>query len=376
MMTPMRYICLVFFVILSLHFIMTVSHEEYGRATSFSSLNSKWRNKPEPPRPKPVFVDEDVRPAPARKANATFVILARNADLNGVMESIRQLEDRFNRHYHYPYVFLNEKPFSEEFKRWTSNLASGTVEYGLIPKSHWEQPSHINEELAKAAREKMVQDQVIYGGSVAYRNMCRFNSGYFFRHPLLLKYRYYWRVEPGIKYFCDMDNDPFLFMQDNDKVYGFTLSLYEYQRTIPTLWDATRQFIKENPQYLPKDNAMAFISDDGGRNYNLCHFWSNFEIGNLDFWRSEAYTKYFEYLDLRGGFYYERWGDAPVHSLGVALFARKDQIHFFKEIGYRHEPFQHCPQGDTWMNGKCWCDPKDTFDYIPYSCTYRYDRMF
>lgn len=52
-----------------------------------------------------------------RKANATFVILARNGDLKDVINSIKQMEDRFNRHYHYPYVFLNDQPFSEEFKR-------------------------------------------------------------------------------------------------------------------------------------------------------------------------------------------------------------------------------------------------------------------
>jgi alpha 1,2-mannosyltransferase len=49
---------------------------------------------------------------------------------------------------------------------------------------------------------------------------------------------------------------------------------------------------------------------------------------------------FFEYLDKAGGFYYERWGDAPVHSIGAALFAKKEQIHFFDDIGYRHEPFQ------------------------------------
>jgi hypothetical protein len=33
--------------------------------------------------------------------------------------------------------------------------------------------------------------------------------------------------------------------------------------------------------------------------------WSNFEIADMDFWRSEAYTKFFEYLENTGGFYYE-----------------------------------------------------------------------
>lgn len=91
--------------------------------------------------------------------------------------------------------------------------------------------------------------------------------------------------------------------------------------------------------------------------------WSNFEIGDLNFWRGEAYTKYFEFLDSKGGFYYERWGDAPVHSIGAALFARKDQIHFFNDIGYKHEPFMHCPQGEAHARGKCWCDAKQNFDY-------------
>jgi hypothetical protein len=27
-------------------------------------------------------------------------------------------------------------------------------------------------------------------------------------------------------------------------------------------------------------------------------------------------------------------GDAPVHSIGAALFAKKEELHFFDEIGY------------------------------------------
>jgi Glycolipid 2-alpha-mannosyltransferase len=31
-----------------------------------------------------------------------------------------------------------------------------------------------------------------------------------------------------------------MFMKENDKVYGFTLALYESEKTIPTLWDVTK----------------------------------------------------------------------------------------------------------------------------------------
>ena len=100
--------------------------------------------------------------------------------------------------------------------------------------------------------------------------------------------------------------------------------MYEFGATIPTLWETTKEFVKENPQYVAKNNAMGYMSDDNGNSYNLCHcafchnlimitrnshhvlsVWSNFEIANMDFWRSEAYMKYFEYLDSKGGFYYE-----------------------------------------------------------------------
>lgn len=51
------------------------------------------------------------------KANATFVFLCRNDDLPGVVTSIQQMEDRFNRRCKYPWVLLNDEPFTEDFKK-------------------------------------------------------------------------------------------------------------------------------------------------------------------------------------------------------------------------------------------------------------------
>ncbi|KAH8081227.1 alpha-1,2-mannosyltransferase [Filobasidium floriforme] len=311
-----------------------------------------------------------------RKAKAVFVVLARNSDLWALTDSMKQMEDRFNHWAGYDWVFLNDEPFDDVFKKFTQSLTNSKCSYGLIEPHEWHQPDWIDEERATAAREEMIRKKVIYGHSVPYRNMCRYNSGFFFRHPLLADYDYYWRVEPSVKFFCDIAYDPFLVMQDQGKVYGFTISLFEYIETIPSLWDSVKDFIKKYPEYIPEGNGMKFLSDDGGETYNRCHFWSNFEIGDLNFWRSEAYMKFFEHLDEAGGFYYERWGDAPVHSIGAALFAKKEQIHFFEDIGYRHEPFQHCPQGEAHSRGKCWCDVSNNFDWEWYSCTNKYVDMF
>ncbi|KAF5329373.1 hypothetical protein D9619_009451 [Psilocybe cf. subviscida] len=309
-----------------------------------------------------------------KRENATFVILCRNDQLWDAVKSVREIEDRFNRRYHYPYVFLNEVPFTEEFKYLLQNIVSSKAEFGLIPHDHWFQPDWIDEERAAAGRTKMVADDIIYGGSVSYRNMCRFNSGFFFRHPLMLKYKWYWRIEPDVHFHCDILFDPFRFMEEHNKIYGFTISMVEYEATIATLWGHVKKFIADHPQYVAKDNAMGFISDDStGSSYNLCHFWSNFEVGNMEFWRGEAYMKFFEYLDSQGGFYYERWGDAPVHSIAAALFANKDQIHFFDEIGYEHAPYTHCPKAaDHFEKGRCTCNPGNNVDWDGISCHNKY----
>ena len=99
--------------------------------------------------------------------------------------------------------------------------------------------------------------------------------------------------------------------------------------------------------------------------------WSNFEIGNLNWLRSQAYTDFFETLDRDGGFFYERWGDAPVHSIAAGLLLNKDEVHFFEDIGYWHVPFTHCPTNEKQrLDLKCSCNPSDNFDWKGYSCMF------
>lgn len=45
---------------------------------------------------------------------------------------------------------------------------------------------------------------------------------------------------PNVKFYCDLDYDPFLFMQENKLKYGFTITMKEYEATIPSLWNVTK----------------------------------------------------------------------------------------------------------------------------------------
>ncbi|WFD36859.1 hypothetical protein MCUN1_003749 [Malassezia cuniculi] len=273
------------------------------------------------------------------------------------------------------YVFVNDEPFTERFKRHIRAATKSKVEFGLVPKEQWEIPEWINRTKMQEYMEKLKRTP--YGDSESYRKMCRYQSGFFMHHPLLDNYDYYWRIEPNVRYFCNLKlgKDPFRVMRDEKKKYGWVLSLLEFPQTVRTLWATTKNFVRDNPEIANMNgNMIKFVSDTGGQKYNFCHFWSNFEIADLHFMRSKEYTAYFNYLDQAGGFFYERWGDAPVHSIAVALFLDKSEVHYFDNIGYYHEPFTHCPAVKA---GTCRCMPEDSmaYDAFGYSCLWRWDLV-
>ncbi|KAJ2856706.1 hypothetical protein GGI22_003729, partial [Coemansia erecta] len=169
-------------------------HANYERATSLLGTRT----------PAPYERTISYRPKGPKPVNACFAILARNHDWRSLRDSMKQMEDRFNHRYNYPYVFLNDKPFSEEFINMTRSMTDAEVFYGQIPKEHWSYPEWINQTKAMESRERMDKDGVMYGGSESYRHMCRFESGLFFKHPLMQQFDYYWRLEPGIQYHCDI----------------------------------------------------------------------------------------------------------------------------------------------------------------------------
>jgi alpha 1,2-mannosyltransferase len=97
----------------------------------------------------------------------------------------------------------------------------------------------------------------------------------------------------------------------------------------------------------------------------------------LEWLRSKSYIDYFSSLDKDGGFFYERWGDAPVHSIAASTMLKREQIHFFNEIAYYHVPFTHCPSDEqTRLDLRCHCKPEENFDWKAYSCKHQKASAF
>lgn len=112
------------------------------------------------------------------RANATFVVLARNKELDGVVESIKSMERHFNRWYHYPYVFLNDGEFNSTFKETVANYTSSPVEFGKIGSDMWGFPNWTDPAQAAEGIAQQGDAAIMYGGLESYHHMCRFYSGY------------------------------------------------------------------------------------------------------------------------------------------------------------------------------------------------------
>ncbi|RUS33429.1 nucleotide-diphospho-sugar transferase [Jimgerdemannia flammicorona] len=248
-------------------------------------------------------------------ANAVIVILCRNSELQALRRSIREFEDRFNRKYGYPYVFLNDVPFTQEFKEIISNLTYANTTFGLIPQEMWGWPPWVEQKTALRCMQNL-QTQ-----------------------------------------------------GKNNKTYGFNIILHEIRATIPSLYQHTLKFA-ESANLTTRLLRFFGEPSKGWVGYNLCHFWSNFEIASMSLWRNPTYEAYFDYLDHTGNFFYERWGDAPIHTLALGLMANKSEIHFFNDIGYKHDSFAHCVDDEaSGLNRRCMC-PSDhkNFDTDAGSC--------
>jgi mannosyltransferase len=132
-------------------------------------------------------------------------------------------------------------------------------------------------------------------------------------------------------------------MIESNKTYAFTIAVKELRETVPNifryasaykrvnnltsqgLWEMFVEPEPEEPEKVPEedtkhplpeeilrgDPAHASLPDIDpeameGEKYNMCHFWSNFEIARLSWFRSQEYEDFFQMMDRSGGFWMER----------------------------------------------------------------------
>jgi len=176
-------------------------------------------------------------------------------------------------------------------------------------------------------------DNVI-GMGESYRSMCRFWSGLVYSHPSLAPYNYYWRLDADAFVLSPINYNVFEFFEQNKLIYGARVVIGESDKAIQGLKEAMNEYFGVNrPSSLVDKYSM---------------YYTNFELGDLRWFRGSKYSNFFKFLDNKAGFHQARWGDAPVHTYAVDIMVDSDDFHFFNDIEYKHGAM-HFRIGDEWV---------------------------
>ncbi|KAF8518758.1 nucleotide-diphospho-sugar transferase [Gautieria morchelliformis] len=262
------------------------------------------------------------------------------------MVALRNIEDRFNRRLKYPYVVFTEAAITEAIQSKADWITEGRTTFADLPPDMWDPPEFLDS-------DKIQESMKTIGFSLGYRSMCRFYSGFFWRHPAIVQYDWIWRLDSDIEFHCDVPYDPVVRMRSAEALYGFVQVADDALWVQPSLAGNISAFMAKNARLLPPNANHAFSWHDvgkalrgeaNGEDCTMKAFYNNWEISHRSLWSSELYMSFFEHLDRAGGFFYERWGDSLVHSHGVSMALQANQVMQFEDMGYEHQQWPYdCP---------------------------------
>ncbi len=174
---------------------------------------------------------------------------------------------------------------------------------------------------------------------VGYCHMCQWFSGDIFSHPRLRAVDWYLRLDIDSYILSPVEDDPFRRLEKAGKSYGYLTTFYEEVQVSNGLAEAVDRFVRDKkivPTFLQKH-----LTKDG--QWNRMSFYTNFEIAQLDFWRSPDFARFWEFINTERGIYLNRWGDAPLHFIALSLMVEEERIARLDGIGYRHVNYFSVP---------------------------------
>lgn len=280
--------------------------------------------------------------APARKRLA-IIALCRESDAKEMAASMVSFDAAYNSRHRNDYIIFSENDWSPDAKALLRAATNSTVHFPILNSEQWGTPAFID----RGKFDNILKTKSFYGNTESYRRMCRFFAGPVFNTDILKGYEYAWRMDSHVRYLCDLgvggdgSVDPIDQLLAANASYGYGMRMTELMYTVPTLWDTVKGYAKERGYMSHLQSAWGIGPDHGIS--KACHAWNNLEVTRLDFFRSPLYQDYFNHMDRSGGFFYERWGDAPVRTFALMLLQQPDQIVQFPGVGYQHPWWYTCP---------------------------------
>lgn len=246
--------------------------------------------------------------------NNKIIYLLRNSetDLQLFSKSIQKLKTNFLPNNNYPIVVFHEDIPLEKLNKIEEIYG---VQF-IIQNIAFEIPKFLD--ISKVPEKVMTK-------TVGYRHMCRFYSGTMYHQEILKGTDYYLRLDNDSFINSPVEYDIFEYMKKNNFVYGYHNILEDNPQVVVGLWEACSVYSQTRKTFkLANDIPYPKI------------YYTNFEIAKFDWFLSPEYLDFYNFIDMLGGIYHHRWGDAPIKFLGIEMLLEDKFKHKFEDIGYTH----------------------------------------
>jgi len=255
---------------------------------------------------------------PHDRPKAAVYYLAKAERLYYLNSSLTSLYHSFLYRFDYPVIVFHEASSHDEL----SQMSHKHVNIRLfLQEVSFAIPDHIN--------ASAVQFNIKCLSHIGYRHMCHFHAKQVYEQAILVGLEYVWRLDDDSLLPAPISYDLFAFMHQNRLQYGYIKTHFDSYDCTMGLWQAVKRYKK-----LKHLESLYF-----NKWKEPMIFYNNFEISAVSLWTSIQYRDYISYIDLLGGIYYHRWGDAPIKSIAVTLFLHEAATHLFTDVTYQHGNF-------------------------------------
>ena len=177
---------------------------------------------------------------------------------------------------------------------------------------------------------------------IGYRRMCRFWFAGVFELADVRRLSYLMRLDTDSELRCRAGSrDPFELMAHQNAVYGYVAVKTDHPMVAKNLTAFGAAYARRVPQI---EDAFYRFPPDPPTNCPAPMFYTNFEVMDVAWFAAPRAAAFARAVDATGQIFGNRWGDAPLRWLTLALFAGRSQLLCFGgEYDYRHRgPQDHC----------------------------------
>ncbi|ORC85815.1 alpha-1,2-mannosyltransferase [Trypanosoma theileri] len=283
--------------------------------------------------------------------NGVILILIGKSTDRFVSDMLPRLEAYFLKNYSYPVHIFHENLSDDVRLAITAAIPSAyRVELEDVSRFWNTLPDGISEDQLRTWMSTGSQRKTQGRG---YRIMCRFWAGLVWQLPSLDAYDYYWRLDDDSFLTTYVPCDVFQVMQLHQCSYGYMYIKKDPPSVTKDLWTTFQRWaystLTQEEISVITDKFVTGNETLGKKKFRAFMYYNNFEIGTIALKRHLLYTSMFRFLDEeepRGIMQY-RWGDAPIHTLGVEVVMHRmgwKKCKFPDAFGgYIHKPRKPLP---------------------------------